>query len=140
MSLEPRRKSKLAGGVYGAPSPPTARPESLPGEKPKPEPKREPAPDLRERRVSGDVPVLPPQDQPVGPVTRNPRRLRVVGKVSDEDLVSFNCKMSRGLRREVRHFAADAECDIQDVVAAALAEYLVARGRPVPASDLQQPG
>jgi hypothetical protein len=74
------------------------------------------------------------------PVTRNPRRLRVVGKVSDDDMVSFNCKMSRGLRRQVRHFAADAEVDIQDVVAAALAEYLSARGVAVPAFELRQPG
>ncbi|MFC9250626.1 CopG family transcriptional regulator [Amycolatopsis thailandensis] len=60
--------------------------------------------------------------------------------MSDDDLVSFNCKMSRGLRRSVRHFAADAEVDIQDVVAAALEEYLEARGIDIPGVDQRQPG
>jgi hypothetical protein len=42
-------------------------------------------------------------------------------------MVSFNCKMSRGLRRRVRILAANNEVDIQDVVAAALEDYLAAR-------------
>jgi len=62
-------------------------------------------------------------------VTRNPRRLRAA-QVSDEDMVSFNCKMSRGLRRRVRILAANNEVDIQDVVAAALEDYLAARTGP----------
>jgi hypothetical protein len=140
--MPPRRRSKLAGGGYGEPThqdtPPLADEE--PAE----------AVDQHEQNQHDDhTPDEDEQPEPrprLGkgvagpPVTRNPRRLRVVGKVTDDDLVSFNCKMSRGLRREVRHFAADAECDIQDVVAAALAEYLVARGRHVPASEVRQPG
>lgn len=88
----------------------------------------------------------PAQERPLAdlprpaPVTRNPRRLRVVGRVSDDDLVSFNCKMSRGLRRAVRHFAADAEVDIQDVVAAALEEYLQDRRIVIPGADQRRPG
>ncbi len=127
--MPPRRRSKLAGGGYGEPDPSTDQHDDRPEP---PEPPAEPAGPVPDNQPAGETPARP--------ITRNPRRLRVVGKVTDEDLVSFNCKMSRGLRREVRHFAADAECDIQDVVAAALAEYLVARGRAVPASELRQPG
>jgi hypothetical protein len=48
-------------------------------------------------------------------------------------MVSFNCKMSRGLRRRVRILAANNEVDIQDVVAAALEDYLAAHtGGPEP--------
>lgn len=132
----PRRRSKLAGGGYG--EPPCEDTPELPDEGPTEVIDQvEPASDQDERP---DPAHRPGEGLAATPVTRNPRRLRVVGKVTDDDLVSFNCKMSRGLRREVRHFAADAECDIQDVVAAALAEYLVARGRHVPASELRQPG
>jgi len=136
--MPPRRRSKLAGGGYGEP------PHQ---DTPPPAPDEEPAEVVDQDEPAEDQHERPEPAQRSGegspaavPVTRNPRRLRVVGKVTDDDLVSFNCKMSRGLRREVRHFAADAECDIQDVVAAALAEYLVARGRHVPAAELRQPG
>jgi hypothetical protein len=126
--MPPRRRSKLAKNEYGVPpKPDDATPENPSIEVSDQDDQRTPDPQTGERLAAT-------------PVTRNPRRLRVVGKVTDEDLVSFNCKMSRGLRREVRHFAADAECDIQDVVAAALAEYLVTRGRHIPASELHQPG
>lgn len=102
-----------------------------------PPPKKDPVPSVSE----APAPARPGLDgaRPA-PITRNPRRLRVVGRVSDDDLVSFNCKMSRGLRRSVRHFAADAEVDIQDVVAAALEEYLEARGINIPGVDQRQPG
>lgn len=62
-------------------------------------------------------------------ITRNPRRLRTA-QSSDDDMVSFNCKMSRGLRMRVRILAAKNEVDIQDVVAAALEDYLAARTEP----------
>lgn len=80
-----------------------------------------------------------PREATSAPISRNTRRLTVHQNVSDEDMVSFNCKMSRGLRRSVRHYAADVEVDIQDVVAAALVDYLQARDRPVPDSELRQP-
>ena len=88
-----------------------------------------------------DQPKPPPRrrPRPAAPVSRNPRRLTVHKGVSDEDMVSFNCKMSRGLRRAVRHYAADVEVDIQDVVAAALVDYLQARDRDVPAFEQRQP-
>lgn len=131
----PRRRSKLAGEAFGEP------------------PDRSPTP--AGTNTSTDQQALPvgmaqtPPPSAGGqvasrlgapPVTRNPRRLRVGERVSDDDLVSFNCKMTRGLRREVRYAAAEWECDIQDVVAAALAEYLTTRGRHVPPSELRRPG
>lgn len=73
------------------------------------------------------------------PITRNARRLAVHGKATDNDLVSFNCKMTRGLRKAVKKYAADVEVDIQDVVAAALEDYLAERNIPFPGSDQPQP-
>lgn len=131
----PRRRSKLAGPVFDEP----------PGETVSGPRMDEQRPIDHDQGRSGGTPAHRPGVQeaagPVAcaPVTRNPRRLRVVGRVSDADLVSFNCKMSRGLRREVRQAAAEWECDIQDVVAAALAEYLTARGRSVLPPELRQP-
>jgi len=93
-------------------------------------------------------PPIPPQrptpkrrrrGAPPAPITRNARRVNARGPVSDLDLVSFNCKMTRGLRRAVKHYAADVDVDIQDVVAAALEDYLDERGVPFPGSDQQQP-
>jgi hypothetical protein len=150
MALTPRRTSSLAGDPFEPADP--SQPPQPPQDDPKttPEPPQdivEPAEIASIEPTPAKKPAAPKKAQqrraqrtPDLPVTRNPRRLRVVGKVDDSDLVSFNCKMSRGLRRQVRHFAADAECDIQDVVAAALEEYLTARGIDVPVSDLQQPG
>ncbi|MFI5614965.1 hypothetical protein [Amycolatopsis sp. NPDC051903] len=121
-----RKKSPLGGrGPAGG------------GAAPEPPAEETPAP----TQLEAPTPPPPPTElRRPAPVTRNPRRLRVVGKVTDDDLVSFNCKMSRGLRRAVRHFAADAEVDIQDVVAAALEEYLQDRGIAVPGVDQRQPG
>jgi hypothetical protein len=76
---------------------------------------------------------------PPPPITRNVRRVSARGPVSDDALVSFNCKMTRGLRRAVKHYAADVDVDIQDVVAAALEDYLDERGVPFPGSDQAQP-
>lgn len=76
----------------------------------------EPARPTPRRRGRGPAPL----------VSRNPRRLPR-GQVSGTDMVSFNCKMSRDLRRRVRILAANNEVDIQDVVAAALEDYLAAR-------------
>lgn len=127
---EPRRRSKLVG--------------RHPAEQPA-EPAEDNVRDLR-GADAGEAPPSSTQGsqtgastEPPGPVSRNPRRLRPAGKPSDTDMVSFNCKMSRGLRRQVRHFAADSEVDIQDVVAAALAEYLTVRGTDVPPSELRRP-
>lgn len=130
----PRRRSKLAGLPFD--EPPGEMVPGVEGQRPtdhdQGSPAETPAPQPGVQEASGSVVAGVP-------VTRNPRRLRVVGRVSDEDLISFNCKMSRGLRREVRQAAAEWECDIQDVVAAALAEYLAARGRRVPPFELRQP-
>lgn len=116
----PRRRSKLAGSAFDEPTGDTTPPaESDQG-----------VAAMRPAAFTGSA--EPTGGMPGPPVTSNPRRLRPGGQVSDDDLISFNCKMSRGLRREVRQAAAQWECDIQDVVAAALAEYLAARGRQVP--------
>lgn len=132
MVERPRRKSKLRGEHPAEQETDRAdEKEEVPEETSAEE-------EQDEQAAEFPKPVIASALQP--PVTRNPRRLRVVGKVTDSDMVSFNCKMSRGLRRSVRHFAADAEVDIQDVVAAALAEYLAARGVAVPGSELRQPG
>jgi hypothetical protein len=116
----PRRRSKLAGSAFDEPTGDTTPPaESDQG-----------AVAMMPAAPAGSA--EPADGVPGPPVTSNPRRLRPGGRVSDDDLISFNCKMTRGLRREVRQAAAQWECDIQDVVAAALAEYLAARGRQVP--------
>jgi hypothetical protein len=131
----PRRRSKLAGEAFGEPldQSPRSAGRNMPTD--------------QQALPVGMAQTPPPSaggqvaSRPgAPPVTRNPRRLRVGERVSDDDLVSFNCKMTRGLRREVRYAAAEWECDIQDVVAAALAEYLTARGRHVPPSELRRPG
>jgi hypothetical protein len=123
MAEHPRRRSKLVGT----------------------HPAEQPSEDSSEQQQQATVEqpyadaANPSTPTPSKPVTQNPRRLRVSGRVSDHDRVSFNCKMTRGLRRAVRHYATDAEVDIQDVVAAALVEYLGTRGVDVSHLDLQQP-
>lgn len=133
----PRRRSKLVGHHPAerhddAPVPPMQRvdPVSPPTAG---EPDRGPAPDPvtesieRSRSDQRQTPSRRRRERGPAPlVTRNPRRLPAT-EVSDEDMVSFNCKMSRGLRRRVRILAANNEVDIQDVVAAALEDYLAAR-------------
>lgn len=107
---------------------------------PPPKPDRDTRADTEaETEPASNKPATTPQEASSAPISRNTRRLTIHQNVSDDDMVSFNCKMSRGLRRSVRHYAADVEVDIQDVVAAALVEYLQARERPVPASELRQP-
>jgi hypothetical protein len=131
----PRRRSKLIG------SHPAERHDDDPAEQPQPpevaaprtpEPERLPPAAADEdsephRLDRSPTPRGRRRERGVAPlVTRNPRRLRATN-VSDDDMVSFNCKMSRGLRRRVRILAANNEVDIQDVVAAALEDYLAAR-------------
>jgi hypothetical protein len=116
----PRRRSKLAGSAFDEPTGDTT--PLTQGD--------QGAPAMMSATHTG--PVETTGGVPGPPVTSNPRRLRPGGRVSDDDLISFNCKMTRGLRRAVRQAAAQWECDIQDVVAAALAEYLAVRGRQVP--------
>lgn len=164
MAITPRRKSKLAGRggnpldneghhdetdedvvEHGDAPPPAAVDDAAE------EPVVEPAPsgEVAEKQLDQPSPPATSTEtssrrtagEPLpGPVTRNPRRLQVkLRRTSPDDMISFNCKMSRELRRVVRHYAADYEVDIQDVVAAALAEYLTRRGRDVPAFELRQP-
>lgn len=149
MAVAPRRKSKLTGhpaerpsdeevtsspssemtppaGLVSVPAPTAGADrevedtiEEVAESTPKPPVATTASPRPRRGRSSGSSPL----------VTRNPRRRPVVD-VSDEDMVSFNCKMSRGLRRRVKILAANSEVDIQDVVAAALEDYLAVHTGP----------
>lgn len=137
MAELPRRRSKLVGTHpaerHDDAGPPSPRTEVIPP--PATEARdRAPAPETSvgdgmqsplENRPSAAAPRRRGRS-PAPLVTRNPRRLPR-GQVSDADMVSFNCKMSRGLRKRVRILAANNEVDIQDVVAAALEDYLAAR-------------
>lgn len=151
MEIRPRRESKLDDDdLFGPP----------PDPEPPVDPEPEPEPEIESESDQGNDQAEAPADQatkiqatkprvgsrrrrskglPPPPITRNARRVIARGPVSDNDLVSFNCKMTRGLRRSVKKYAADVEVDIQDVVAAALEDYLADRGISFPGSDQQQP-
>ncbi len=137
MAELPRRRSKLVG------THPAERHDDDGPTSPRTETSPPPAPETRTPISAPEASVVSATQRPLESrpaaatprrrgrspaplVTRNPRRLPR-GQVSDEDMVSFNCKMSRGLRKRVRILAANNEVDIQDVVAAALEDYLAAR-------------
>jgi hypothetical protein len=59
--------------------------------------------------MAAQIRIRRPGPQRLRLVCKKPpiRRLRVIGRVSGADLISFNCKMSRGLRRAVRQAAGN---------------------------------
>ncbi|MFD8497972.1 hypothetical protein [Amycolatopsis sp. NPDC059657] len=156
----PRRQSKLEDHDLFAPPPPPPPVEEPEAVEPKPDPippsepidqvppgptnqdDDGPAADTKDEKEIHEEKVKRPRRRrgaPPPPITRNARRRNARGPVSDDDLISFNCKMTRGLRRAVKHYAADFDVDIQDIVAAALEDYLADRGVPFPGSDQVQP-
>lgn len=95
----------------------------------------------------------PPASTPPGPASAAPepraeRPKRVAASVKDAarrrgrvpkraakpaplDMISFNCNLTRDARAKAKMYAASIDVALQDVVEAALIEYLEPRGYPI---------
>lgn len=111
--LTDRKKSRLAAVHPATPAEPMPSPPEPPASAPEP------------------APAPPPATAQASRPARRGRVARRVEKPSPMDMVSFNCNLTRGARSAAKMYAAEIDVALQDVVEAALIEYLEPRGYPI---------